>query len=184
MYRCQYLGLNQGYLLLLHKGAAPVQRLKTTWRMALNGQVRERHVARKGSTFRCSSLGPDPAGRHRTPIHTSPGPQKVCRIPWKASALAGSRDGEDPDEGRGPVLARAQTLSCTASCCRVASGPTHKPAGQAWHKAHPAERPLHLLLKGRAACHHASGRRALPGFNASCPIQWQAASGSSSRRRI
>jgi hypothetical protein len=111
-------------------------------------------------------------------------PKKVCWIPWKASALAGSQDGEDPDEGRGPVLARAQTLSCTAPCCRVACGPTHKPAGQAWHKAYPAERPLHSLLKGHAACHHASGRRALPAFNASCPIQWQAASGSSSRRHV
>jgi hypothetical protein len=40
--------LNQGYLLLLHKGAAPVQRLKTTWRMAPNGQAQERRVARKG----------------------------------------------------------------------------------------------------------------------------------------
>jgi hypothetical protein len=52
--------LNQGYLLLLHKGAAPMQRLKTTWRMAPNGQVQERRVARKGSTSRCLSLGPDP----------------------------------------------------------------------------------------------------------------------------
>jgi hypothetical protein len=52
--------LNQGYLLLLRKGAAPVQRLKTTWRMAPNGQVQERRVARNGSTSRCSSLGPDP----------------------------------------------------------------------------------------------------------------------------
>jgi hypothetical protein len=34
-------------------------------------------------------------------------PKKVCRIPWKASASAGSQDGEDPIEGRGPVLARA-----------------------------------------------------------------------------
>jgi hypothetical protein len=57
--------LNQGYLLLLHKGTTPVQRLKTTWRMAPNGQVQERRVARKGSTSRCSSLGLDP--RRRTP---------------------------------------------------------------------------------------------------------------------
>jgi hypothetical protein len=40
--------LNQGYLLLLHKGTAPVQRLKTTWRMTPNGQVQERCVAKKG----------------------------------------------------------------------------------------------------------------------------------------
>jgi hypothetical protein len=58
-------------------------------------------------------------------------PKKVCRIPWKASALAGSRDGEDPGEGRGPVLARVQTLSCTAHCCRMACGPTLKTVGQA-----------------------------------------------------
>jgi hypothetical protein len=57
--------LNQVYLLLLHKGATPVQRLKTTWRMAPNGQVQEHCVARKGSTSRCSSLGPDP--RRKTP---------------------------------------------------------------------------------------------------------------------
>jgi hypothetical protein len=60
-------------------------------------------------------------------------PKKVCQTPWKASALAGSWDEEDPGEGRGPVLARAQTLPCTAPCCRVAYDPTHKPAGQAWH---------------------------------------------------
>jgi hypothetical protein len=83
-------------------------------------------------------------------------PKKVCRIPWKASALVGSQDREDPGEGKGPVLARVQTLSCTAHCCRMACGPTLKPAGQAWHKAHSVERPLHLLLKGCAACHHAS----------------------------
>jgi hypothetical protein len=57
--------LNQGYLLLLHKGAVAGERLKTTWRMAPNGQVQERRVARKGSTSRCSSLGPDP--RRKTP---------------------------------------------------------------------------------------------------------------------
>jgi hypothetical protein len=112
------------------------------------------------------------------------GPKKVCRIPWKALALARSWDEEDPGVGRGPVLARVQTLSCIAQCCRVARGPTHKPTGQAWHKAHQAKRPLHLLLKGCAACHHTSRRCALLAFNVSYPIRWQAASGSSSRRRI
>jgi hypothetical protein len=102
------------------------------------------------------------------------GPKKVCWIPWKAPALARFRDEEDPGIGRGPVLARVQTLSCTDHCCRVACGPTHKPTGQAWHKPHQAE-PLHLLLKGRTVCHHASRRRALPAFNVSCPIRWQAA---------
>jgi hypothetical protein len=43
--------------------------------------------------------------------------------------------------------------------------------------------PLNLLRRGRAACHCADGRRALSAFNASCPIRWQAASRSSSRRR-
>jgi hypothetical protein len=57
------------------------------------------------------------------------GPKKVCRIPWKAPALARSRDEEDPGVVRGPVLARVQTLSCTARCCRVACGTTHKPMG-------------------------------------------------------
>jgi hypothetical protein len=42
---------------------------------------------------------------------------------------------------------------------------------------------LHLLRRGRAACHCANGRRALSAFNASRPIYWQAASRSSSRRR-
>jgi hypothetical protein len=55
--------------------------------------------------------------------------------------------------------------------------------GRAWSKAHKAVQPLHLLQKGRTACHHANGRRALSAFNASCPIRWQTASGSSSRRR-
>jgi hypothetical protein len=43
--------------------------------------------------------------------------------------------------------------------------------------------PLHLLKKGRAACHRADGRRALSAFNVSRPIRWQAVSRSSSRRR-
>jgi hypothetical protein len=43
--------------------------------------------------------------------------------------------------------------------------------------------PLHLLRRGRVACHSADGRRALSAFNASRPIRWQAASRSSSRRR-
>jgi hypothetical protein len=42
---------------------------------------------------------------------------------------------------------------------------------------------LHLLRRGRAACHCADGRRALSAFNASRPIRWQAVSRSSSRRR-
>jgi hypothetical protein len=42
--------------------------------------------------------------------------------------------------------------------------------------------PLHLLRRGRAACHYTDGRRALSAFNASLPIRWQAASRSSSRR--
>jgi hypothetical protein len=42
--------------------------------------------------------------------------------------------------------------------------------------------PLHLLRRGRAACHCADGRRALSAFNASRPIRWQAMSRSSSRR--
>jgi hypothetical protein len=43
--------------------------------------------------------------------------------------------------------------------------------------------PLHLLRRGRAACHCADRRRALSAFNVSRPIRWQAASRSSSRRR-
>jgi hypothetical protein len=43
--------------------------------------------------------------------------------------------------------------------------------------------PLHLLRRGRAACHCADGRHALLAFNASRPIRWQAASRSSSKRR-
>jgi hypothetical protein len=34
---------------------------------------------------------------------------------------------------------------------------------------------LHLLRRGRIACHYADGRRALSAFNASRPIRWQAA---------
>jgi hypothetical protein len=44
--------------------------------------------------------------------------------------------------------------------------------------------PLHLLKKGRAACHCADGRRALSVLNVSCPIRWQAASRSSSTARL
>jgi hypothetical protein len=43
--------------------------------------------------------------------------------------------------------------------------------------------PLHLLRRGRAACHYADRRRALSAFNVSRPIRWQAASRSSNRRR-
>jgi hypothetical protein len=43
--------------------------------------------------------------------------------------------------------------------------------------------PLHLLRRGRAACHCADGRRALSAFNVSRPTRWQAVSRSSSRRR-
>jgi hypothetical protein len=132
----------------------------------------------------CSSLGPDPAGRHRTPIHTSPRPQEGMPDPLEGLSIGRVLGRGGPDEGRGPKLACVQTLSCTAHCCRMACGSTLKPVGQAWHKAHPAERPLHLLLKGHAACHHASGRRALPAFNMSCPIQWRATSGSSSRQHV
>jgi hypothetical protein len=39
------------------------------------------------------------------------------------------------------------------------------------------------LWRGHAACHHADGRRALSAFIASCPIHWQEASESPSRRR-
>jgi hypothetical protein len=43
--------------------------------------------------------------------------------------------------------------------------------------------PLHLLKRGRVACHCTDGRRALTAFNVSHPNRWQAASRSSSRRR-
>jgi hypothetical protein len=49
--------------------------------------------------------------------------------------------------------------------------------------ASKATQPLHLLRRGRAACHHADRRCALSAFNASCPLRWQTASGSSCRRR-
>jgi hypothetical protein len=65
----------------------------------------------------------------------------------------------------------------------VACGPYRKPTGQAWRKAQAVVYSLHLLRRGRAACHHADRRRALSAFNASCPIRRQAASGSPSRRR-
>jgi hypothetical protein len=72
--------LNQGYPLPLHKGAAPVQRLKTMWRMAPNGQVQERRVARKGSTSQCSSLGPDPHRRTPDPYtYKSRAPRRYAR---------------------------------------------------------------------------------------------------------
>jgi hypothetical protein len=39
------------------------------------------------------------------------------------------------------------------------------------------------LRRRHAACHHADRRCALSAFNASSPLRWQTASGSSSRRR-
>jgi hypothetical protein len=53
-----------------------------------------------------------PAQKDTGPLYIQvQGPKKVCRIPWKAPALARSRDEEDPSVGRGPVLARVSTLS-------------------------------------------------------------------------
>jgi hypothetical protein len=49
--------------------------------------------------------------------------------------------------------------------------------------ASKATQPLHLLRRGRTACHHADGRRALSAFNASYPLRWLTVSGSSCRRR-
>jgi hypothetical protein len=55
-------------------------------------------------------FGPPQKNTRPLYIHVQ-GPKKVCRIPWKAPALARSRDEEDPSVGRGPVLAHVQTLS-------------------------------------------------------------------------
>jgi hypothetical protein len=106
--------LNQGYLLLLHKGAAPVQCLKTTWRMVPNGQVQERRVARKGCTCRCSSLGPDPAGRHRTPIYTSPGPQEGMPDPLEGLSIGrvSRRGGPRRRKGSGASTCPDLVMQC------------------------------------------------------------------------
>jgi hypothetical protein len=140
---------------------------------------------------------------YRTPVHTTrilyydPGlPRRhVGSLGW---ALGPSEWGPDyskdlgqgsPGMSKGPVLARVQALPCVlalpakmeARCCRVACGPWHKPTGGAWRKASKAKRSLHLLRRGRAACHHADRRCALSAFNASSPLRWQTASGSSCR---
>jgi hypothetical protein len=64
------------------------------------GQARGRHVARKDSTPQYVLGGSDLTERHRTPIRMSPEP------PSKVRTSARSRDEEDPDMSRGPVLAR------------------------------------------------------------------------------
>jgi hypothetical protein len=111
---------------------------------------------------------PGPLERPQSPSKGGPG---ISKLP--------GREGPWHEGGSGagtcPGLARRFLL--------LAHGLRHKPTGQARRKAHKAVQPLHLLSKGRAACHHANGRRVLPAFNVSCPIRWQAASGSSSRRR-
>jgi hypothetical protein len=91
--------LNQGYLLLMRKGVAPVQRLKTTWRIAPNGQVQECRVARKGSTSWCSSLRPDP--RRKTPdprreTYQSKTPRRYVGSPGRPQHWQGPGTGRTP----------------------------------------------------------------------------------------
>jgi hypothetical protein len=79
---------------------------------------------------------------------------------------------------RGLVLTRVRALPSTSR----SGGDPLLVAHDISHRAEVVQ-PLHLLRKRRAACHYTDGRRALSAFNVSCPICWQAASRSSSRRR-
>jgi hypothetical protein len=120
-------------------------------------------------------LGPDPHKRTPDPYtYKSRAPKKARQVPWRGPsppprevrALARSRDGKDPGmrgsgAGTCPGLSRRFVL--------LARGLRHKPTGQARCKAHKVVQPLHLLPKGRAACHHANGRRALQ--HLMCPVQ-------------
>jgi hypothetical protein len=142
-------------------------------------------------------MGPDL--RRGTPdpcTYGSEAPKRACRFPRVSPRSLRVRSGpwQGPGTRRTPTWVGVRwrhmsrlclTLPAQAEtrCCRVACGPWHKPTDRVWRKAHTAVQPLHLLRRGRAACHHADGRRALSAFNAPCPICWQTASGSSSRRR-
>jgi hypothetical protein len=108
--------LNQGYPLLQYEGTAPVRHLLVTRRAAPDPH----HMGRpKGTTWRGRMIRPrkhrwvrTSAEEHRTPVSTSPElPVETCRVPLsEVRALAGSRDGEDPDTSKGPVPTRVQAL--------------------------------------------------------------------------
>jgi hypothetical protein len=72
-------------------------------------------VARKDNTSQEASLGPDLCRGTPDPCEYEPGaPEETCRVPpSEVRALAGSRDGEDPDTSKGPVPARVQALPYT-----------------------------------------------------------------------
>ena len=69
-------------------------------------------MARKDNTSQEAPLGPDLRRGTPDPCEYEPGaPEETCRVPpSEVRALARSRDGEDPDMSKGPVLARVQAL--------------------------------------------------------------------------
>jgi hypothetical protein len=69
-------------------------------------------VARKDDTSQEAPLGPDLRRRTLDPCKYELGaPVETCWVPLsEVRALAGSRDGEDPDTSKGQVLTRVQAL--------------------------------------------------------------------------
>jgi hypothetical protein len=142
-------------------------------------------------------MGPVLQGTPDPCTNGSGAPRRTCRVPRISSRFPPVRFGswQGPGTRRTPawVGVRCRHVSrpyptllaqARARCCRVVCGPWHKPAGQAWCKVHTAMQPLHLLRRGRVACHHADGWRALSEFSAPCPIRWQTESDPSSRRCV
>jgi hypothetical protein len=92
----------------------------------------------KGTTWRGRIIHPrkhyrvrTSAEEHRTPVRTGPKlprrhaePPRVPGPPSEVRTLARSRDGEDPDTGKGPVPTRAQALPYTPL--------KRRPAAAAW----------------------------------------------------
>jgi hypothetical protein len=69
-------------------------------------------VARKDNTSQEAPLGLDLRRGTSDPCKYEPGaPKETCWVPLsEVRALAGSRDGEDPDTSKGPVPTRVQAL--------------------------------------------------------------------------
>jgi hypothetical protein len=71
-------------------------------------------MARKDNTSQEAPLGLNLRRGAPNPCEHEPGAlEETCRVPpSEVRALAGSRDGEDPDTSKGPVPTRVQALPC------------------------------------------------------------------------
>jgi hypothetical protein len=125
--------LNQGYPLLQYEGAAPVRYLLVTWV----------HVARKDNASYEAPLGPDLRRRTPDPCKYEPrAPMETCQVPLsEVRALAGSRDREDPDTSKGPVMTHVQALPYAP---RSGKNPPWLVARNVSQRAKPDVRPMRL----------------------------------------